>query len=203
MHSAMSIVISAPSGAGKTTIIRALMKNDPRLVFSVSTTTRAPREGEIEGRNYYYVGKTEFCNMIDRNEFLEWAQVHSGYYGTSKKEVDRIWRNEKIPVFDVDVQGAKNLRTALPGAVFIFIMPPTVSALAARLTGRNTENPEELSIRLANASREMTEFAWYDYVVLNDQLEIAVKDIEAIIRSESLTRDRMRMTVEKILEEKI
>ncbi|HEY1405107.1 MAG TPA: guanylate kinase [Spirochaetota bacterium] len=203
MPSSVSVVISAPSGAGKTTLIRELMRKDLRIAFSVSTTTRPRREGEVEGKSYYYIDDETFRGMIDDNQFLEWAKVHSHYYGTSRKEIDRIWGDGKIPLFDVDVQGAKNLRSALPDAVFIFVMPPSVRTLADRLTNRKTENAEELSIRLSNAAREMREFPWYDYVVINDQVERAVSDIESIIHAASLSRDRMRHIAEKIMEEKI
>ncbi|MGL4368518.1 MAG: guanylate kinase, partial [Spirochaetota bacterium] len=115
----LSLIISAPSGAGKTTIIRQIMNEDPRLAFSVSTTTRTKRQGEIDGESYYYTDEKTFCAMIEAGEFVEWARVHTNYYGTTKKEVDRIRAAGKIPVFDVDVQGAKHLRTSLSDAVML------------------------------------------------------------------------------------
>jgi guanylate kinase len=201
MHNRLILVISAPSGAGKTTIIRAIMEKDPRVVFSVSTTTRQKRGGEIEGKTYYFTDDESFREMAARDEFLEWAHVHTNYYGTTKKEVDRIMGDGNIPVFDVDVQGAKNLRTRLTGAVFVFIMPPSLKVLSERLVGRNTEGKAELSVRLSNAVVEMREYAWYDYVVVNNRLEDAVGDILSIIRAEELSRDSMRETVERIMED--
>jgi guanylate kinase len=201
MDKEISLIVSAPSGAGKTTIIRELMKADARFTLSVSTTTRSKRSGEIGGKSYYYTDDKEFQRMIDNNEFVEWARVHSHYYGTSKKEVDRLKGQGRIPVFDVDVQGAKNLRGCLSGAVLVFIIPPSVKSLEERLTKRNTENADELSIRLGNAAREMHEFIWYDYVIINDNVDRAVGDMRAIIRAEEISKDRMCAVVENILEE--
>lgn len=184
----MAIVFSAPSGAGKTTIIRRLMQDDPRLVFSVSTTTRAKRTGEVEGVSYHYVDRDTFQKMADNGEFVEWAKVHTNCYGTAKKEVDRIWGAGKIPVFDVDVQGAKNLRASLPDTVLMFILPPSIDILIERLRQRNTESEEELQIRIDNAISELREYKHYDYFIINDVLEDAVEDVRSLIRAELLKR---------------
>jgi guanylate kinase len=201
MSKHLSLVISAPSGTGKTTIIRQCMKKNDRLAFSVSTTTRIVREGETEGVSYYYVSDNDFRTMIEQGGFLEWAAVHTHYYGTSRKELDRIRGEGKIPVFDVDVQGAKNLKVSLPDAVLVFIMPPSVKALSERLVKRNTESREECEIRLSNAVGEMKEYDHYDYIVINDRVENAVEDILAIVRSELLMRERMEPLVRNILED--
>jgi guanylate kinase len=201
MNSCLSLVISAPSGAGKTTIIRRLMERDTRLSFSVSSTTRAPRDGEIPGKSYHYVSEDEFTKSIDSDGFVEWAKVHVNYYGTSRKELDRIRGAGKIPLFDVDVQGAKNLKVRLPDAVLVFIMPPSISALSERLIGRNTEGSDELDVRISNARGEMNESDHYDYVVINDVVEDAVDDILSIIRAESLKRKNMTGIVSKIMED--
>ena len=200
-QNSISLVISAPSGTGKTTIIRKLMESEPKLVFSVSTTTRKMRKGEVEGKSYYYIDDATFQNLINQGEFVEWAKVHSHSYGTSKKEVDRIRDDGNIPIFDVDVQGAKNLRLSLHDSVLVFIMPPSVSALVDRLTKRNTECREELSLRLSNALGEMREYVNYDYIVINDKVEDAVNDLKAIIRSEMISRKKMDAMVRKILED--
>ena len=197
----LSLIISAPSGAGKTTIIRQLMNSDPRLAFSVSTTTRKRRTGETEGVSYYYTDEATFREMIDAGEFAEWAKVHTGHYGTSKKEIDRIRAAGKIPVFDVDVQGACNLHRNIDDAVLIFIMPPSIGVLAERLRQRNTESEEELKVRISNAISELREYRNYDYIVINDQLEDAIADTRAIIRAELLRRGRMSAKVDAILEE--
>ena len=201
MSKTLSLIISAPSGAGKTTIIRRLMDENPLLAFSVSTTTRKMREGEIEGDSYYYTDHESFQKMIDAGEFVEWAKVHTNFYGTSKKEVDRIRAAGKIPVFDVDVQGACNLHRNIDDAVLIFIMPPSIGVLVERLRQRNTESEEELKIRIGNAIRELREYRNYDYIVINDQLEDAIADTRAIIRAELLRRSRMSSKVDAILEE--
>lgn len=203
MSKTISLIISAPSGAGKTTIIRRLMDENPLLAFSVSTTTRKPREGEVEGDSYYYTDHETFQRMIDAGEFVEWAKVHTNYYGTSKKEVDRIRAAGKIPVFDVDVQGARNLRDNIDDAVLIFILPPSIDSLVERLRHRNTESEEELAIRIDNAIRELREYRNYDYFVINDRLEEAIADTRSVIRAELLKRDRMIDKVGAILEEHI
>lgn len=200
-QNSISLVISAPSGAGKTTIIRKLMESEPRLVFSVSTTTRTMRKGEVEGKSYHYIDDAEFKKMVDNGEFVEWAKVHAHSYGTTQKEVDRIRADGHIPIFDVDVQGAKNLRLSLHDSVLVFIMPPSVNALVDRLTKRNTECRDELSLRLSNAIGEMHEYEHYDYIVINDSIDDALIDLKAIIRSEMITRKRMDSVVRKILED--
>ena len=201
MSKTLSLIISAPSGAGKTTIIRRLMDENPLLAFSVSTTTRKKREGEIEGDSYYYTDRDTFQRMIDAGEFVEWAKVHTNFYGTTKKEVDRIRAAGKIPVFDVDVQGARNLRDNIDDAVLIFILPPSIDSLVERLRHRNTESEEELAIRIDNAIRELREYRNYDYFVINDRLEEAIADTRSVIRAELLRRDRMIDKVGAILEE--
>jgi guanylate kinase len=197
----ISLVISAPSGTGKTTLIRKLMESEPRLVFSVSTTTRHMRKGEIEGKSYYFIDDETFKEMAKKEEFVEWAKVYDHSYGTSKKEIDRIRAEGNIPIFDVDVQGAKNLRLSLHDSVLVFIMPPSVSALVDRLTKRNTESKKELSLRLSKAIGEMREYEHYDYIVINDRIEDAVCDLKAIIRSEMISQKRMDSVVRKILED--
>jgi guanylate kinase len=177
------------------------MKDDPCLAFSVSTTTRTRREGEVDGESYYYIDDAAFKTMIDAGEFVEWAKVHTHYYGTTKKEIDRIRAAGKIPVFDVDVQGARNLRENIDDAVLIFILPPSIDSLVERLRQRNTESEEELTIRVSNAIRELREYRNYDYFIINDRLEDAIADAKSVIRAELLKRERMCAKVGAILEE--
>jgi guanylate kinase len=200
MGSDLVLVISAPSGAGKTTLISRLMKADPRFMFSVSTTTRAPRPGEVDGVNYYYRSREDFEAMIAADDFLEWADVYGNYYGTSKKEVDRIRGAGRIPLFDVDVQGGLNLMKCLD-AVFVFIVPPTMSSLRERLTRRETESRTDLERRIASARAELAEAAHYDYIIVNDDLEQAESDLKSIIRAEEIRSCRMKTVLHALLEE--
>jgi guanylate kinase len=188
----MNVVISAPSGSGKTTIINELMSSDPRFEFSISTTTREKRNGEEEGRDYHYVKTAEFEKMIEKGEFLEWAMVHGNYYGTMKKEIDRISGTGNIPIFDVDVQGGMILKEKLDDAVFIFIMPPSRAALEERLTQRRTDNKDIIELRLKNADKELKSYQIYDYIVVNDYLDTALERLRSIITAEFCRLDRMR-----------
>lgn len=185
-----SVIISAPSGAGKSTLISRIMKRDPRFSFSVSTTTRFPREGEKDGINYYFKDRKDFEKMIENDEFLEWAEVHGNLYGTSKKEVDRIHAAEKIPLFDIDVQGAKNIREKIAG-VFVFIVPPSMEELKRRLLTRSTDSQETIELRIRNASAELAYAGIYDYVIVNDSLETAENDFFSVMRAEEIKTSRM------------
>ncbi|MBP9022163.1 MAG: guanylate kinase [Spirochaetes bacterium] len=185
-----SVIISAPSGAGKSTLISRIMKKDLRFSFSVSTTTRSPREGEKDGINYYFKDRKDFEKMIENDEFLEWAEVHGNLYGTSKKEVDRIHAAEKIPLFDIDVQGAKNIREKIAG-VFVFIVPPSMEELKRRLLSRSTDSQETIELRIRNASAELAYAGIYDYVIVNDSLETAENDFFSIMRAEEIKTSRM------------
>lgn len=201
-NSEMSIVISAPSGAGKSTIIKRVMAIRKDLEFSVSTTTRKIRQGEKNGVNYYFTDTNNFRSMISNLAFAEWAEVHGNYYGTSKKEIDRIINEKKIPVLDVDVQGAKNLKKCLSSAVYIFIIPPSMKVLKERLRGRKTDSEEQINLRLKNAVEEIKEYSMYDYVLVNDDLDTTVKAFLSIIESQKYKRENMMNYVGKILEEK-
>jgi len=182
-HQGQLFVVSAPSGVGKTTLIRAILPRRPDLMFSVSCTTRSPRAGEVPGRDYHFLGREEFENGIRSGRFLEWATVHGHYYGTDGDQIRR-WREEgKDVLLDIDVQGARQVRCLCPDAHLIFILPPSLQVLEDRLKSRGTESPEQLKKRLAAARMEILQAPWYDFIVVNDMLEEGIADLEAILRA--------------------
>jgi len=196
----ISIVISAPSGSGKTTIINRLLAEEDKFEFSISSTTRPIRENEISGESYYFLNADEFKSMIKNDEFLEWAVVHGNYYGTAEKEIDRISNKGKVPIFDVDIQGAKSLRKKIKEAVLIFIIPPSKKDLELRLKNRKTDSKEQINIRLKNSIKELKEFRHYDYVIINEKVDTAVDQIKAIITAEKCRISRVNSIVKKIVE---
>lgn len=185
------IVVSAPSGAGKTTLCSAILKSLDSIAFSISYTTRKPRSGEVDGVDYYFVSEERFKEMIERGEFAEWAVVHGNYYGTSRKTIDDLMERNIDVLLDIDVQGAKQIKALYPDAVLVFIMPPSFEELKKRLYTRGAEN---LELRLRRAFEEMREYSFYDYVIINDNLERAISDLRAIIISERLKVKRFDPT---------
>lgn len=178
------IIVSAPSGCGKTTIIEKFLSRDHRFEFVVSTTSRKKRKGEIEGKNYNFISSNEFIDLINIDALVEWSIVHENYYGITKKEFDRIQSVGKIPIFDVDVQGALKLKDKLRNAVFIFIIPPSFEILRERLIKRKTDSKKSIDVRLQNAKKELKQANLFDYIIVNDFIENAVDDLCAIIRAE-------------------
>ncbi len=178
-----ALIFSAPSGAGKTTLIRHLCQVFPNLRFSVSACSRDPREGEKDGVNYYFLPESEFRRRIERGDFLEWEEVYAGsFYGTLRSEVQRLWGRQEVVLFDVDVKGALNLKRSLGDlALTIFIAPPSREVLRARLLARGTESPESLEKRLARFDLEMAQQAMFDRVVVNDELARAEQELEAVV----------------------
>ncbi len=191
MAQGILFVLSAPSGTGKTTLLRKVMACIPGLSFSVSHTTRKPRSGERDGEDYYFVDRQEFLRMQDRDQFLEWAEVHDNLYGTSSEAVARQLAAGRDVVLDIDVQGAAIIRNSgkMTAAVHIFVAPPALAELERRLRGRKTENEETIRLRLENARQEMQSADEYDYLVVNDELEEAAELLGAIIIAE---RARLR-----------
>ena len=175
-------VVSAPSGAGKTSLVKALMEREPGLRFSVSYTTRPPRANEVEGRDYHFITPEEFRRMIDRGEFLEHAQVFDNFYGTGRAAVRTALTAGQRLLLEIDWQGARQVRASMPAAHSIFILPPTRRALEERLTARSTDSPEVIQRRLKDAQRDIAHWIEFDYVVINDRFEQAVVDFQAIVR---------------------
>ncbi|MFZ5774833.1 MAG: guanylate kinase [Thermodesulfobacteriota bacterium] len=174
-------VISAPSGAGKTTLLKRLLDQVRNLSFSVSHTTRQPRTGEENGRDYHFVDRPTFEAMRESGDFLEWAEVHGNLYGTSRRAVaDQLAQGRDV-FLDIDVQGASQLRASENGAVFLFIAPPSRQILEQRLRGRGTDSEETIRLRLDNAQREMAEAPRYDYLIINDELESATEMLRSVI----------------------
>jgi len=173
--------VAAPSGAGKTSLVKALMEREPRMRFSVSYTTRQPRANEIDGRDYHFVTQARFQEMIARNEFLEHAQVFDNYYGTGLAAVQSALAEGQLLLLEIDWQGARQVRARLPGARSVFILPPTRSALEERLKGRSTDSPAVIERRLKDAAEDITHFREFDYVVINDQFEQALRDLQEIV----------------------
>ncbi|MEO8111609.1 MAG: guanylate kinase [Ginsengibacter sp.] len=177
------ILVTAPSGAGKTSIIRYLMKKFPQMAFSVSATTRQPRENEKDGEDYYFISEKEFKERIHHKEFLEWEMVYEGkYYGTLKDEIERIWAQNKVPVLDIDVQGAIHVQQQYPVNTFsVFIQPPSVQELKSRLLMRGSETEESLLARVNKSAFEMTFKSYFENVVINNDFDEACKQAEKIV----------------------
>lgn len=182
------VIISAPSGAGKTTITRQLLALRPDVGYSVSCTTRAPRLGEQEGTAYHFVSPAEFGELVAAGEFAEHAQVHGRMYGTLRSEVERVLGSGRHVVMDIDVQGAEQFASVFPAAVRIFVLPPDGATLLARLRGRGTEDAATIATRLRDAIVEIGKLDEFEYVVVNDRLEKAVAQVSCIIDAESLSR---------------
>ena len=189
-HRGILVVISSPSGAGKTTLAHRLAEQE-RLEFSVSYTTRLPRSGETDGVDYKFITEDEFSSMVERNEFAEWAQVHGNRYGTAVHTVNRALEDGKDYLFDVDYQGGAQIRRQWPAeSVLVFILPPSMAELERRLRRRATDSPEAIERRLAIAKRELQHFAEYDYLVVNDNLDTALKELSSIYVATRCTRAR-------------
>jgi len=180
-----AIIVSAPSGAGKTTIVKHLLRVIPILEFSVSACSRTKREGETDGRDYYFISGDEFRKKIARDEFVEWQEVYSGsYYGTLKSEMDRIWSQQKTPIFDVDVVGGLNLKRYFGASgLAIFIQPPSVAELENRLRNRGTESEETLRKRVEKAAYELDFSSQFDNIIINDNLEKKCREIVVLVNS--------------------
>ena len=180
-------VVAAPSGAGKTTLVRMLLESESAVHLSISFTTRSPRPGEQNGREYHFIDAETFRGMIDRHEFLEWAEVHGNFYGTSKKSIaDQLAGGHDV-LLEIDWQGAQQVRQLFPEAIGIFILPPSMEELTRRLTGRGTDSAEVISRRLAAAQAEMRHVGGFDYVIINDRLEQALDELRAVVCASRLT----------------
>ena len=188
---AFPIILSAPSGGGKTTIAKALLSGRHDVGYSVSCTTRAPRSGEIHGKDYYFLSRAEFLTKRERGEFAESAEVHGNLYGTPRQEVLRVLESGKHVLMDIDVQGAAQFTKVFPQAVTIFILPPSAQVLLERLRLRQTESAEQLVGRLQSALQELQAVDEYEYVVVNDNLDAAIRRIGSIIDAEVSSRERV------------
>ncbi len=184
-------VISAPSGAGKTTLCKKILSRNPNIRQSVSFTTREPRRGEKNGEDYHFIAKKTFQEMIRRDEFIEWAEVHGNFYGTSRKGLERLLRSGFDVILDIDTQGARQIRNSFREGVFIFILPPSIKALRERLHDRKSNTKEDMRRRLKRAAVEIKDYKMYDYVIVNDILGDSVKELEAILTARRLSSDRI------------
>jgi guanylate kinase len=203
----LMLVLSSPSGAGKSTISRNLLESDPSFELSISVTTRARRGSEIDGRHYHFRSRREFESMRDNGELLEWAEVHGNFYATPRAPVEKALAEGRDMLFDIDWQGAEQLRAAMRAdIVSIFILPPTMRELKGRLRRRAEDTEEVIAARLANSLSEMKHWGDYDYIVINDDLDAAFAQVRAIVTAERLRRDRrpgLFDFVQGLLEEKL
>ena len=179
-------IVAAPSGAGKTTLVRLLLESDPDICLSISATTRPPRPGEQNGREYHFVNVPDFLTRIDQGEFLEWAAVHGNYYGTSKRWIAAQMENGRDVLLEIDWQGAQQVRKALPEAIGVFILPPSLEALQERLSGRGTDSAETIARRIAAARDEMRHVDEFDYVIINDDLHLALGHLLSVVSASRL-----------------
>ena len=193
-------VISAPSGAGKTTLCKEVIDIFPNLRHSVSYTTRPPRNGEVHGRDYFFVGKEEFSRMVEAGEFAEWAEVHGNLYGTSLATLKEC-RAEGIDlILDIDCQGARQLKRRFEGGVYIFVLPPSIEELRRRLDNRSSDSQEVIERRIQNAAGEINEARWYDYIIVNDKFSEALEQLKSVLIAEQCRSTRLLQGLSRIFE---
>lgn len=195
------LILSSPSGAGKTTLTRMLLERFPDLRFSVSHTTRSPRANEVDGRDYHFVDRAAFEAKVKKGEFLEWAEVHDNLYGTSLAEIERAQSTPGCSgmIFDVDYQGARQMRAKRADIIGVFVLPPSMGELEKRLRGRASETEEVVRRRFAVAKGEIEHYALFDYLVVNDQLDDAFDQLRSIVRAERASRARRAFLAERLL----
>ncbi|HOD07256.1 MAG TPA: guanylate kinase [Myxococcota bacterium] len=196
------VIISAPSGAGKSTIIRRILAQDSNCRFAVSHTTRSPRAGEVDGTDYYFVSRQDFLRMVDEGRFAEWADVHSNLYGTSIAEVERLSSQGIDVVFEVDYQGGRSLMRRFPQAVSIFILPPSMAEVRHRLVERGTDDEATIQMRMHNARVEIATAGEYGFAVVNDDLDDAVSKVREIIGAARLRSNRFAGMIRDLVAEK-
>lgn len=199
-HEMLSLVVASPSGAGKTTLTRRLLAKFPELTFSVSHTTRRPRARETDGQDYHFVDQDTFLKMVDAQRFAEWALVHGNYYGTSLAEVDRARTEGKAGlVFDVDYQGARQIKAMLPATVGIFILPPSLRELERRLRTRASDDDASITRRLQKAQHEIEHYPFFDYLIVNEHLESATEQLCGVVHAERCRRAQLASRAEALL----
>jgi guanylate kinase len=201
MSDFLLLIVSSPSGAGKTTLCNRLRAEFPQLRFSVSHTTRKPRPTEVDGREYHFTNKESFKQMIDKHSFAEWAHVHGNLYGTSLSEIDVARKTANGVLFDVDYQGARQIKARMPEAVGVFILPPSLAELEKRLRGRGTEDEPTTLRRLLAAKGEIEHYGFFDYVIVNDDIQRAYDNLRAVVFAERCKRDRHALLCEQLLAE--
>jgi guanylate kinase len=194
------LILSAPSGAGKTSLCRELFKTFPDMKESVSYTTRAPRPGEVEGEAYHFVTGDVFERMVAEDAFAEWAEVHGNRYGTALRTLEEARKNGVDLVLDIDCQGARKLKEQFEGGVYVFIMPPSMEELRRRLEHRSSDAQEVIELRIARASAEIREASWYDYIIFNDNFDVACRELAAIVIAHRRKTFRMMEKVGKVFD---
>ena len=200
-RSGVALVVCAPSGTGKTTLIKRFKDNCPDFAFSISCTTRQPRNGECEGKDYHFLSRNEFLSRREQGFFAEWAEVHGNYYGTPLEAARRLLAAGKDLLFDVDVQGAAQLERSLPEAFFVFVLPPSRAELERRLRERGTEDEAAIALRMFNAATELKEAEWFDAWVINDNQEKAFMDLCSAYRAACLSPSRRPEFIKHLLDQ--
>jgi guanylate kinase len=194
-------VVVAPSGAGKTTLVRALLGKEPNIRLSISYTTRAPREGEVNGRDYHFVDRAAFEKMIEAGDFLEYASVYGNYYGTSRRWIEEQLSGDHDVLLEIDWQGAAQLRTVFPHMVGIFILPPSLQELRKRLESRGKDSPEAIARRMASAREDISHVLEFEYIIVNERFEAALTDVNSIVRAARVSRAQQSVRLASLLDE--
>jgi guanylate kinase len=200
-HPGNVFVVSAPSGAGKSTLVQRLVATVPNLIFSISFTTRKPRPGELDGRDYFFIDDDQFDAMLRAGGFVEWVQVYGHRYGTGRAWLEGVLATGLDVLLDIETTGALNLKKAIPEARMIFILPPSAAALEERLRSRGKDSEEQIAIRLQHARHELELYPAYDYLILNDDLEAAYRQLEGIVLAARAGRERLAPVAKRLLEE--
>ncbi len=194
-------VVVAPSGAGKTTLVGALLEKNPNLRLSISYTTRAPRQGEVDGREYHFVSREKFEQMIGAGDFLEHANVYGNYYGTSKRWIENELSGDHDVLLEIDFQGARQLRALFPHMVGIFILPPSLAELRKRLESRGKDSPQAIERRMASAREEISHVLEFEYIIVNESFETALADLIAVVRAARVSRAQQAIRLASLLDE--